>query len=147
MFSISQSECSFVLFTKTLMFGIVGKLFQSSIFSACQIFKLGLESKLPAAENIVPECTKFGWWTLKELRIAHPVIMYQTFNMKNVHLLSFRFQKQNRRSIKKKKHLAFPFRIFWRQFCNNSKTEVVPKTLIKIFLHYFRTWIFKVMLK
>ena len=53
---------------KPFMFGTVGKLFQSSIFSACQIFKLGPQSRLPAAENIVPESTKFRWSDVKELK-------------------------------------------------------------------------------
>ena len=49
------------------MFGTFGKLFQSSIFSACKIFKLGPQSKLPEAENIVSESTKFRWSDVKEL--------------------------------------------------------------------------------
>ena len=49
------------------MLDTVGKLFQSSIFPACQIFESGPESKLPAAEIIVPQSPKFCWGTVKEL--------------------------------------------------------------------------------
>ena len=45
---------------KPFIFDTVRKLFQSSIFSVCHIFELGTESKLPEAESIVPESTKFA---------------------------------------------------------------------------------------
>ena len=55
------------MIAKPFMFDTVGKLFQSPIFSACQIFELGPQSKLLAAENVVPESTKIRWWNVKEL--------------------------------------------------------------------------------
>ena len=51
----SNSIISAMKKDKPFKFGTVGKLFSRSIFLACQIFELGPESEIPAAENIVPE--------------------------------------------------------------------------------------------
>ena len=65
---------------KPFKFGSVGKLFSRSIFLACRFLELGPESEIPAAENIVPEWTKFCWVDVKELRLFYQ-FCYSEFEM------------------------------------------------------------------
>ena len=56
--------------------GFVGKPSSRSIFSACQIFKLGPQSKLRHPKIVMPERMKFSWPVQKELIVKSACTLF-----------------------------------------------------------------------